>query len=238
MSLPSLTAFLTSHPQLRLAVLGARGNVVGLNLAPYGVPAAYLPAEDHGDLARAYLVLNRAAFPGVPLAAWVLSDVYLLPAGIAVLLDGDAIVAAWVGLPSVRGDAVGVSLLSALPGAGAVVKLLGARILGVSRVRGVTQWSSPALRTHTRLGPLRVLGPVPAHELDGTFVYETDLSDDALVDAALARRHPLVASTHISSSDAGALSDLLDRAGRTGDVVVAPPGRDSRGIPIAFLPRE
>lgn len=238
MSIPALTSFLSSHPRLRLAVLGARGNHVGLDLAPYGVPAAYLPAEDHGDLARSYLALNRAAFPAVPLAAWVLSDVYLLPAGIALLLDGDAIAAAWVGLPSVRGDAVGVSLLSNVPGAGAVVKLLGARMLGVCRVRGVTQWSSPALRAHTRLGPLRVLGPVPAHELADTFVYETNLSDDALVDAALARRHPLVATTSVDPTDSAALTDLLLRAARTGDVVIAPPGRESERIPIAFLPQE
>ncbi len=238
MSLPSLTSFLTAHPSLRLAVLGARGNDAGLDLAPYGVPATFLPAEDHDDLALAYLALNRAAFPKVPLAAWVLSDVYVLPAGIALLLDGDAIAAAWVGLPSVRGDAVGVSLFSNVPGAGAGVKLLGARMLGVSRVRGVTQWSSAALRTHTRLGPLRVLGPVPAHELADSFVYETDLADDALVDDALARRHPLVASTFIAQDDARALADLVHRAADADDVVIAPPGCDSRRICVTFLRRE
>lgn len=237
MSLPSLTSFLTAHPSLRLAVLGARGNDVGLDLAPCGVPATFLAAEDHGDLARRYLALNRAVFANVPLAAWVLSDVYLLPVGIALLLDGDAIAAAWVGLPSVRGDAVGVSLISTVPGAGAVVKLLGARMLRVRRVRGVTQWSSDALRTHTRLGPLRVLGPVPAHELADTFVYETDLSDDALVDAALARRHPLLATTFVDRTEPTALAALLRRATTRGDVVIAPPGCDSRRICVAFLPR-
>jgi hypothetical protein len=128
----------------------------------------------------------------------------------------------------VPGQFIGVSLLSFLRGvqAGAWVKLLTLRMYRARRMRGVAQWDNPSVRVHTRLGPLRLVGRVPGgHEYaERTFVYETDLADEARVVEAMARRLPLTPTLRIAARDTGALGALLERA-EAGEVLhLVPPG--------------
>lgn len=168
------------EPHLRFCALGAAANRVALDLCPLGVPAVFLDAAAHPDLVARYLDANRRAFPPpLELPGWVLVDCYLMPGAIGLLLDGDEIVAAYVAAPTVvPGTVVGVSLFCHRPGhgLGLRVKQLTLAMLRAEVQRGITQWSSPSLRTHTRVGPMRVEGPAPAaHGAAGTFVYRIEL---------------------------------------------------------------
>jgi len=228
-------AWFAERPRLRFAALGARVNEPALDRRPFGVEAGWLPAEEHEDLALGYLELNRAAFPRLPLPRWALSDLYLMPGAIGLLLDGDAIQAAYVAAPSVvPGRFVGVSLLSVVPGLGAWVKTLTLRMLRARVVHGVAQWANPAVRAHTRLGPLRVLGRVPGgHDLgDASFAYETVL-DEATWAAAMARALTVPVRGRVAVDDVAALRALLDRAGAGEDVRIAPPGLDAGHVLLA-----
>ena len=168
------------EPHLRFCALGAAANRASLDLFPLGVPATFLDAAEHPELVARYLDANRRAFPPpLELAGWVLVDLFLMPGAIGLLLDGDEIVAAYVAAPTVQpGTVVGVSLFSHQPGLGLGlrVKRLTLAMLRAEVQRGITQWSSPSLRTHTRVGPMRVEGPAPAvHGAAGTFVYRIEL---------------------------------------------------------------
>ncbi|MSQ00801.1 MAG: hypothetical protein EXR71_02785 [Myxococcales bacterium] len=176
---PAVTAFFAEHPRLRLAALGHAGNFVRLDLCPLGIPAEARDAAGEPALVARYHAANAARFGGpLALPGWVLVDLYLLPGAISLILDrDDEIVAAWCGVPTVTpGVVMGVSLLSLQEGIGAAYasKRCGVAMLRAEIQRGVTQWDSPSLRSHTRLGPLRVLGPVPAAhgEAARSFVYE------------------------------------------------------------------
>lgn len=231
------------------AAIGTRANASVVDPRPLGLNGAYIAAEDATELVASYLALNRRAFPRLPLPAWVLADVYLLPTVVCAILGpasllpdavraetpvtDPAILAAWVGIPTLRpGIFAGVSLLSNVVGLGAWAKALGATALGARAVTGVTQWGSPSLRAHTRLGPMRIVGRVPGgHDLAAeTFVYETDLSDRALVAAAMERQHPMIANVRVSVDDGPALARLITRAEAGEQLWIAPPGVQGREI--------
>jgi len=242
--------FFSRHPGVSLMALGSGEHVESLDLAPFGVPARYLPAERNLELAAQYLVLNQFAFGGIGVPRWVLSDLYLLPGAIGLLrcparmleprarerlglADEDpAIGAAYFAAPSLTpGLFIGVSLMSFLPGGGvgAWVKLLTLRMLRAKRLRGVAQWDNPSVRVHARLGPLRLVGRVPGgHEYgERTFVYETDVSDDARVAAAMERRLTLEPTSRVAVTDLPALGGLLDRADAGEVLHLVPPGVES-----------
>ncbi len=179
---PAVDAFFAKRPQLRFVLLGHGANRAHLNLRPLGVPAEFLCAEDHPELVARYHAANAAKFGGaLTLPGWVLVDFYLMPGAIAMVLDErDNLVAAWCGVPTVApGVVMGVSLFSLHEGIGAayVAKRLGLACLGARVQRGITQWDNRSLGTHTRLGPLRVVGPAPeAHGQSGrSLVYEVEI---------------------------------------------------------------
>lgn len=244
--------FFARHPDLTFGALGAAPNADALDHAPFGQPLRWLAAEQHPELVERYRAANAYAFPGeLALPGWVLSDLYLLPGAIGLLLcparslavavrkrlglhgDDLAIAAAYLGAPTVTpGLFIGVSLISLLPGihAGAWVKALSLRMLRAKRMRGIAQWQNPSVRVHTRMGPLRVVGPVPGtHEFrHKSFVYETDLADDRRWRDAMARRWILAPTRRLPPDDAAALNDLLDRA-HAGEIIhIVPPGLDAK----------
>jgi hypothetical protein len=241
--------FFAREPELRLAALGAREGRAALDLAPCGRPVEFLPAEAHGAWAQQYLTLNQHAFGPLGLPRWVLSDLYLLPSVVGLVLaparllredvqqklalapETPAIAAAYVAVPSITpGLFVGVSLLSFLPGAkaSAWVKTLTLKMLGAERLRGVTQWDSSAVRVHTRLGPMRLVGRAPgSHEYaERTFVYETCLRAEALWAQCMRRELHLPPTRRVRVDDAPALAALLDRAEAGEPLYLVPPGLD------------
>lgn len=156
--------------------LGARGSDRFLDLTG----ARFLAAEDHPDWVARYLEANRRAFPPpLTLPGWVLADLYLMPAAIGMLVEGEEIVAAHVSVPTLESGVVfGVSLFSRRPGQGLAerVKRLTLAALQARAQRGVTQFDNPAVATHARIGPMRIEGPAPAvHDAPGSFVYRIDL---------------------------------------------------------------
>lgn len=245
--------FFARHPELTLAALGAGANKDALDLCPFGQPVRYHAAEQHPRLVELYRAANHYAFPGeLALPGWVLSDLYLLPGVIGLLTcsarelkpalrkrleltaDDDAIAAAYVAAPSiVRGLGIGVSLISLLPAihAGAWVKTLTMKMMRLDRLRGVAQWQNPAVRVHTRMGPLRVVGSVPGtHEFRSrSFVYETDLSDEGVWADAMGRRSEIAPTRKIAATDLAELGRLLERAESGARILVVPPGLDASG---------
>jgi hypothetical protein len=244
--------FFARHPDLSLGALGARANAAAIDTRPFGQPLTYYAAEDHPDLVERYRAANGYAFPGeLALPGWVLSDLYLLPGAIGLLLcpartlavplrkrlglhaDDKAIAAAYLGAPTVTpGLFIGVSLISLLPGihAGAWVKATSLRMLRATRMRGIAQWQNPSVRVHTRMGPLRVVGAVPGtHEFrHKSFVYETDLGSDARWRDAMARKLSIPPTRRLPPDDASALNDLLTRAEQGEQIHIVPPGLDAR----------
>lgn len=245
--------FMARHPELGLAALGAAHNASELDLEPFGVPATFIDAERNPDVVVRYRAANLYSFPGeLALPGWVLSDLYLLPGALGLLTckgrelkpqvrkrlevgaDDDAICAAYLGAPTVHPRTfIGVSLISLLPGihAGTWVKALSLRMLRAKQMRGVAQWANPSVRVHTRMGPLRVVGAVPGiHEFRSrSFVYETDLSDEAVWAAAMARKLELAPTEKIHSRDEPRLGELLFRAEEGERILIVPPGLDAGG---------
>lgn len=240
-------AFFASAPHLRFGALGPAQNLALLPDNVCGIPVLKLSTEEHPPLAEQYLATNHLAFGRLSLLRWVLSDLYLMPGFIGVLLadarhvredlrahlgveEGRRLIgAAYVASPTIHpGQVVGVSLLSFLETrlASAWVKTLTLKLWGAHTLRGVAQWDSPSLRVHTRLGALRLIGRPPGgHELaDRTFIYETDLTDEAAWARAMARQTPPMRSKPISARDHATLNALLDRAIRGEDLRIAPPG--------------
>ena len=245
--------FFARHADVALGALGAAGNARSLDLAPFGVPVKYYAAERHPNLVERYRDANALAFPGdLTLPGWVLSDLYLLPGAIGLLVcpgrfldvptrkrlglhpDDEAVAAAYYGAPAVEpGTFIGVSLLSLVPKilAGAWVKALTLRMLRAQRLRGVAQWQSPSIRVHTRMGPLRVVSSVPGtHEFRAkSFVYESDLTDPERWTQAMARRAAASPDEKIHGSDAARLGALCERAEAGESILIVPPGLDAGG---------
>lgn len=261
MSMRDLAAdFFERHPELSLAAIGAGDNARALDLEPFGQRATFYAAEQHPELVALYREANAVAFPGeLSLPGWVLSDLYLLPGAIGLLTcearvldvpvrkrlglrpDDRAIAAAYLGAPTIHPHAfIGVSLLSLVPRivAGAWVKALTLRMLGAKRLRGVAQWQNPSVRVHTRMGPMRVVSSVPGtHEFKAkSFVYESDLSDEASWTTAMSRRHDMRIDERIHGSDHEALGRVLERAEAGERVLVVPPGLDASGRVLLSFP--
>jgi hypothetical protein len=250
--MPDLAAayadLLAKNPDLMPFALGSRPNLAQLDLTALGAPVAAWPAEDHPDRVESYLRLNHLAFPALPVPRWVLSDLYLMP-GAIVGFAGDrrrlgpearaaagpgepALLAAWVGAPTVfPGTLVGVSLFSFSAGLGPWAKLLGTQVLRATSLRGMTQWTSPALRAHTRLGPLHILGPAPGgHELgELTFAYATNLTPQADLAACFLEPVARTGTITVASSDHATLRRLTEHAAGGARVVLLPPGLDRAG---------
>jgi hypothetical protein len=245
-------AFFAAHGELSLGALGLGANEPEIDLAPFGHPARYFAAERHAGLIERFQAADQLAFPDLPLPGWVLSDLYLMPGAIGLLLgparalpgemrarlglhpDDEAVAAAYVALPNVTpGLFIGAALFSLIPGiqAGAWVKALTLKMLGATRLRGVAQWGNPSVRVHCRLGPLRLVGPVPgAHELGArSFVYESDLGDPARIREAMKRQLELTPTRRIRCDDLPALTALLDRAAAGEMIEIVPPGLDASG---------
>lgn len=245
--------FFARHPEVALGALGSRSNQAALELAPFGVPVTFYAAEEHPTLVERYRDANTLAFPGeLTLPGWVLSDLYLLPGTIGLLTcpgsfidvptrkrlgvhpDDLAIAAAYYPAPSIESHTfIGVSLLSLTPKilAGAWVKALTLRMVRARKLRGVAQWASPAVRVHTRMGPLRVVSFVPGtHEFRAkSFVYESDLADARGWTNAMARRAAAGTFEKIPATDAERLSSLCQRAEAGERIYVVPPGLDAQG---------
>ncbi|MDP2307336.1 MAG: hypothetical protein Q8P18_15020 [Pseudomonadota bacterium] len=183
------SAILAAHG-LHFAALGSAAALPHLDLAPLGVPTTFLDAAREPGWVERYHAVNLARFGGpLALPGWVLADLYLLPSAIGLVLDGDAIVAAYYAAPSLEpGTVIGVSLLSLREGIGAgyAVKALTLAMYRARVQRGITQWRSRALRVHTRFGPLVVEGPAPAvHGAAAeSFVYRVILGAPSPSDAA------------------------------------------------------
>ncbi|MEO5729682.1 MAG: hypothetical protein ABI134_05875, partial [Byssovorax sp.] len=196
----TIAAFFAGHPECRLRALGARDNAAALDLAPFGQTVEYLDAAASPTWVERYHAANRARFPGaLELPGWVLVDLYLLPAAIGLLTcparlcevrpeglgdDDEAIAAAYYAAPSVLpGAVVGVSLISLREGIGAasIIKALTLKMLRATTQQGIAQWDNASLRVHTRMGALRLLGPVPSAHAKAaeSFLYAVDLADEA-----------------------------------------------------------
>jgi hypothetical protein len=258
--------FLAGHPECRLRAIGVRQNKGVLDLDPFGHEVEFLDAATNPTWVERYHAANRARFPGLlSLPGWVLVDLYLMPAAIGLLTcparyldvrppglgpDDEGIAAAYYAAPSlVPGTVIGVSLISlreSLGGAG-IVKAVTLEMVRARTQRGIAQWSNRSLRVHTRLGPLKLEGPVPGvhAEADESFVYSVDLRDHKAVRVALARpRGPdpeaPPGARWISSRDADTLDSLLERA-EDGDLIeILPPGLSSDGqrVLVRERPRE
>jgi hypothetical protein len=184
-------------------------------------------------------------------------DLYLLPAAIGLLTcparlcevrpeglgdDEEAIAAAYYAAPSiVPGAVVGVSLISLREGIGAasIIKALTLKMLRATTQQGIAQWDNPSLRVHTRMGALRLLGPVPsAHgKAEESFLYAVDLADEARLREAMGRPPTIAAeapegAAWVPVADRGALRALLDRAASGERIEILPPGLSSDGARV------
>jgi hypothetical protein len=250
------TEFLAAHPECAFRALGARANREALDLRPLGCPVEFLDAAEHPEWVERYHAANLARFPGpLALPGWVLVDLYLMPAAIGLITcparlcsfrpeglgdDDEAVAAAYYAAPALApGTVVGVSLISLREGiqAAGVIKALTLAVLRARVQRGIAQWSNRSLRVHTRLGPLRLEGPIPgAHGKAGeSFVYSVDLSDPAAVAAAMARPtggpdpEPRASQKWVAAGDRAQLSGLLADAAAGAPVLIVPPGLSADG---------
>lgn len=250
-----IAEFLRAHPECSLRALGAAQNRASLDLDPYGHPMEFLDAARSPDWVDRYHRANVMRFPGpLKLPGWVFVDLYLMPAAIGLLTcparlldvrppglaeDDEGIAAAYYAAPSVvPGTVVGVSLISLREsiGGGAIIKAVTLEMLRARRQRGIAQWSNRSLRAHTRLGPLRVEGPLPGpHEkADESFVYSIDLTDRDKIADAMRRRHaidpdPPEGARWYDARDLEALDPLLGRAAAGERVEILPPGLSADG---------
>lgn len=70
----------------------------------------------------------------------------------------------------------------ARPGLGTITKAFGVRLIRVRRQYGATQWASPSVGLHLRLGTMELLGAyTPAHTHVETFTYRIDVEPGRLV---------------------------------------------------------
>lgn len=152
-------------------------------------------------------------------------------------------------IPAVApGTIVGYSLYSLLSGRGVVAKALGLavhRTLGARRQIGVAQYDKPAaIRTHVKLGPLRLLRAVtPLHSrAESTFVYALDIPGETALRRHVDGRAPAPAeetpTLRVAPKDHEA-PRALDARLRAGSMAwVVAPGTAGRGDRLRVLIRE
>jgi len=239
--------FFATHPHIELWALGASAHRSVVELEPYGVPARFVGAESSPDVVKAYFAFNRNAFSGdLQLPGWVLTDLYMLPGIVGLLVGpldglepqwplssfdgGKRIMAAYYSAPSLEpGLFVGVSLISAVAGLGAgpMIKALTLKMNRAARVRGVSRWEERPIRAHVKVGPLWIVSrtPGPHERAARSFVYET-LLDDTAGPAALLGRLKLPTTERHSIHDLAALDAILTRAEAGEKIAIVPPGVD------------
>ena len=202
-------------------------------------------AENSPEMARQYRAANLLRFPGpLALPGWVFCDLFVLPAAIGVVtgpaalleermreaLSVDAaeraIMAAYYAAPTLTPEMfVGVSLISLLPGRGLgrVAKAMTLRTLRARVQRGVAQWSNWSLRSHAKIGPMRLVGAVPSgHALEQeSFVYEIDLQREQF-------HHE--ANTTVPVDDLEALRGWLAQARSGREIFIVPPAFDGHEV--------
>ncbi len=246
----TIAAFFARHPECRFRALGARDNASALDHRPFGQQVEYLDAAAEPAWVERYHAANRLRFPEpLALPGWVLVDFYLLPAAIGLLTcparlcdtrpeglgdDEEAVAAAYYAAPSVvPGTVVGVSLISLREGIGAaaIIKALTLKMLRATTQQGIAQWDNPSLRVHTRMGALRLLGPVPsAHgKAASSFLYAVDLTDEIQWHNAMTRKERASVevpegASWVPVADHAGLRELLDRATRGERIEILPPG--------------
>jgi hypothetical protein len=242
--------FFARHPEIRVRAIGARDNAGVLDLAPFEQPVEYLDAAANAAWVERYHAANRARFPEpLALPGWVLVDFYLLPAAIGLLTcparlcdtrpeglgdDDETVAAAYYAAPSiVPGTVVGVSLISLREGIGAaaIIKALTLKMLRATTQQGIAQWDNASLRVHTRMGALRLLGPVPgAHgKAETSFLYAVDLADENRWQESMTRSRKASSeapegAAWIPVADRDALRELLDRAAAGERIEILAPG--------------
>lgn len=244
--------FFQEHSECSLKALGARANRSALDLEPFGQPMEFLDAEAGREWVERYWAANRSRFAGeTALPRWVLSDLYLMPAAVGLLVcparylserhrpkgvdeSADVVAAAYYAAPSVvPGTFIGVSSFSLRGGvgAGALVKAATLKMLRATVQRGVTQWANPALRSvHTRMGVLKVEGIPVGHGLEKkSFVYSVDLSNEVTWRAAMEGQNPEMGGEWVPISDEERLSTLAQLATAGQRVEVLPPGLSADG---------
>ncbi len=236
--------------RLELWALGSAAHRSVVSPTPFGLETRYVEAESHPELVKTYLASNRQAFAGpLALPGWVLTDLYLLPGVVGLLVgpieevetrwpvellpDGRAILAAYYAAPSLApGLFIGVSLLSAATGlgAGAMVKALTLKMNGASRLRGVSRWSAPAIRAHVRVGPLHLLSRTPGpHEHEASsFVYETSVANERRLLKSLRGELDLEIRERVSLDDSSALDAVLIKVAEGEKLAIVSPGVDAK----------
>lgn len=123
-----------------------------------------------------------------------------------------------------------------LRGLGGVTKALGLRVMGCREQLGATQWSSTALRVHTRFGHMELLTAwTPAHANPATLTYRLRITDECLAAALCGQRPPtprrgvLLVDPH----DRRGLLELEHRIERGERLaVVGPPEPDPSGAAL------
>jgi hypothetical protein len=174
-------------------------------LAAANVRADFFDVTDPATapLFRLVNAANALAFGGLGMPPWVQLDCCTLPsvmvgfwapagalpadlierlrlkAGWDVIADAQPVaLSEFCAVPTLDPGAVmGVSLMSLIPGLGARSKAMGWLAVGARAHIGITQYRNPAVRAHSRLGPLEVITPgVVAHDLgEETFIYRADV---------------------------------------------------------------
>lgn len=208
---------------------------------------------------------------GMPMPEWLFVDASALPGAIVGLGVRASEVPAQarerLGQPRVDTDLVPLSMYIAVPaqrpgvwyghnlaslnrevpalelrGLGAVTKALGLRVMRCREQLGATQWSSVALRVHTRFGPLELLTAwTPAHANPATLTYRLRITEQGVRDVLAGTRRPtpregvFLADPH----DREGLLELEHRIERGERLaVVGPPERDDAGrtrVPVGPL---
>lgn len=236
---------------LELWALGSAAHRKVVSPTPFGMAARYVEAESHPELVSTYLSANRQAFSGpLALPGWVLTDLYLLPGIVGLLVgpidafktrwpvealpDGRGVMAAYYAAPSLApGLFIGVSLLSAASGigAGGMIKALTLKMNNASRLRGVSSWSAPAIRAHVSVGPLQLLSRTPGpHEHQATsFVYETSVANELRLRQSLRGEHKVAICDRVELGDQASLDRVIHRVAEGEQLAIVSPGVDEQG---------
>lgn len=208
---------------------------------------------------------------GMPMPKWVFFDCSELPGGVIGLaapvgaVEADLLsvlqirpsytglvpLSMYIAIPTLEaGTWVGHNLASInaqrrrgqFKGLGSLTKAIALKVFRAQYQLGVTQWSSDALRVHTRMGSLEILTAwTPAHSFPETLTYRSRVTDPSLLHLAGASgsRIPSVPPEQwIDSTDhkaMGLLQCQIENGHRF--QIVGPPRTTDRGqqVPIARI---